>query len=213
MNALKIFTQIILICLLLAMPSISQAELQGKLYGGNGFVAENGETFNVGEFRKALDYQKNIDAAESIYNDFVVPIVAQNFDGNSNLKQSILWHQAKYYSSIRQFQKALEIYERLLVMPINNDKKISILVQMAESNRCLNHCSKALEYILQAWSIYEKNLPEDKIVRILILKNMSLIHSDIGNAQEALTFAQEAFDLSVEIYGYYSQEAFDARTT
>lgn len=69
MNALKIFAQIILICLLLALPSISHAELQGNLFRDD-VVTVDGETFNVGELNKALDGE-NIDAAESIYNDWV----------------------------------------------------------------------------------------------------------------------------------------------
>ena len=70
MKTLKICAQIILMCLLLAVPTVANAELQGNLYGDD-VVTEDGESFNVGELNKALT-DGNIDAAESIYNDFVI---------------------------------------------------------------------------------------------------------------------------------------------
>ena len=68
MKTLKICVPIILICLLLALPAVAHAELQGRLFGDD-VVTEDGESFNIGDFDKALSGE-NIDSAEVIYNDW-----------------------------------------------------------------------------------------------------------------------------------------------
>ena len=70
MNARKICAQVILICFVVALPSFAHAELQGKLYGGNGIVTEDGESFNIDALFEEVS-NGNIDAAEKIYNEWV----------------------------------------------------------------------------------------------------------------------------------------------
>ena len=69
MQAAKIFAQIFLICLLLNLPTLVNAELQGRIYDDD-VVTEDGESFNVGELIEAIDYG-NIDVAETTYNNWV----------------------------------------------------------------------------------------------------------------------------------------------
>ena len=69
MHTLKIFAQVILICLPFVLPSSAFAELQGRIYVDD-VVTEDGESFNVCEFFYAFD-DGNIGAAEVLYNDWV----------------------------------------------------------------------------------------------------------------------------------------------
>ena len=87
----------------------------------------------------------------------LVPLAEENLRDNSDLKISILWNQAIHCSFTRQMQKASEIFNRILAMPVDNRIQIAPLFVMADNYRCLADYSNALKYILKVWDIYEKN--------------------------------------------------------
>ena len=167
----------------------------------------------LGSYYNLLTFYLNLskfEDARTLLNK-AVPVVEKNLPDDSDSKQSILQAQAWYYRQTRQFQESLVLWERILAMPISNQNKINVLKNMSNDFCQLGDYSNALKHILQAWDIYESNLPEDKSVRQNILESMGGIYSDLGNHREAIKFVQEALDLSVELYGLNSKEVLFTR--
>lgn len=168
--------------------------------------------------------EKTLDSYDSLINEYLalfkleemgslleraVPLAEQNLKDDSDLKFFILMKQAIYYSATRQMQKASELCERMLAMPIDNENKIGPLIWLAENCLISEDYSNAIHYALMARDIYEKNFPENKTLRLIILTVTSQIYTTLGNNSEGLKFAQEAFDLSVELFGHDSLEVFN----
>lgn len=166
--------------------------------------------YNLIDMYYAFKYYENYEKM-GIWLNKLVPVVENLPD--SYLKYGILEKQADYYGYTRQFQKSLELFERLLNMPISNNTKIRVLIHMADCYRVLADYSNALKYIGQAWDIYEKYLSYDEYSRSDILRYTSLIYSAIGNHQEALCYAQEAYDFIVELNGIESYNVLIMRDT
>lgn len=139
-----------------------------------------------------------------------VPLAEENLKEDSDLKYGLLLKQAVYYSLFtRQMQKAEALYNKMLAMPVGNGEKAISLILIAENCFFADDYSNAINYILKAWDIYEKYLPKKKEIRIAILTVTSHIYLALGNTDEGLKFAQEAYDLSVELFGHDSMLAFN----
>ena len=182
---------------------ILQSDLE--VYGENDEKTLLSSACLIGLYFKLNKYKEG-----GILLDRIVPI-AENLPDDSELKYHILLDQALYYTYTGQYKKAIKFLARIPDSSISSEDKVYFLEAMATMYLKLDNYSKALQYIAQAWDIYEKIFPENTNVRISILQTRSSIYLKIGNKKEGLRCAQEAFDLSVELYGLDSKEGIYSR--
>lgn len=134
--------------------------------------------------------------------DYLLPIAEKTLKDDSLLKQGLLYNKALHYSNEGNVAKTKEILERLLTMPTTAKNQVLYRLFMSQVYSFSNDYSNAINCVMQAYDIYEKNFPEDKKTRVNILNFMSNLYLELGRYDDALKFAQEASALSAEFFAY-----------
>ena len=149
---------------------------------------------NLGRFEEALQAQQQCyDAAVS---------------GFGASHQSTIYHQSKLADLVYkcgETEKALELQREATAATREMfGRSIRTFWEMRELSGLLQSAGKheeALSVAEGAMALFPESLPEDQPARIDLLDLSGKIHHDLGDHEKALSFRQEALELSIRRYG------------